>query len=588
MAATDIQPLACDSGTGMDEGVIMLVSAEGITLRVKEAVALELQSLKHKIKTNYVVRLPHTSYNIICLVIQFCKSKLEPSMGFDAEFVKLLGCTDDVTLLNLIQAAHHLKIRSLMDQTCSALFDRVHKKTLIETVQESKIDEGYVHVSKRPRRDPGSDRLRSHGKEAFINISYGVDLHYFLSDYEVKMETLFRKTEDLKLNEYVAEFMNSSDFVVMKSCLERVKDLCLSNGWNNNFSGQLPPNIEPCLTDLIRKLRKAMVQLKDAITKDPGIADLLSTKVAWRLVEILKNFEILDIKHLAAEILSRLSFVTCGDVIRQAIPVLLKALSNDCTQIAVAAATTLTRVALLSSKDIKISHFEAVHAAVRRKAILCDLIMFLVFVCRGHDLSWSEKKKVVLPILEELFREKWNYYSHTHMVRACYALSYLTYARCVIVQDQTCKRLVEFTLHVPSLVAPSSLASSALGVVGNIVRWGSPEQIQYLVKDCGLLQCLKKVLCSYKKFQMEGCQIISNIAVRRETLIKDMDEAGLTDLLSRLLEADESDVKMEAAWAIFNMRDSVTSKYKHIENYAEGTLGSVTSKYKHIDNYEDT
>lgn len=90
------------------QGVIMLVSAEGIKLRVKEAVALELQSLKHKIKTNYVVRLPHTSYNIICLVIQFCKSKLEPSMGFDAEFVKLLGCTDDVTLLNLIQVFNYL------------------------------------------------------------------------------------------------------------------------------------------------------------------------------------------------------------------------------------------------------------------------------------------------------------------------------------------------------------------------------------------------------------------------------------------------------------------------------------------------
>lgn len=357
----------------------------------------------------------------------------------------------------------------------------------------------------------------------------------------------------------------------MEDCLERVKDLCLSNGWNNKFSCQLSLNIEPWLNDLVRKLKKAMVQLRVAITEDPGIADLISTKVACRLVEILKNFDILDIKYLAAEILSRLSFVTCGDAIRPAVPVLLKALFNDCTQVAVAAAKTLTRLAFLSSKEIKISHFKDVHSAVRRKADLYDLTMFLVFVCRGHDLSWSEKIKVVLPILEELFREKWDYYSHTHMVRACYALSYLTYARCVVVQDQTCKRLVEFTLHVPSLVVPSSLASSALGVVGNIVRWGSPEQIQYLVKDCGLLQCLKKVLCSHKKFQMEGCQIISNIAVRRETLIKDMGEAGLTDLLSRLLEADESDVKMEAAWAIFNMRYSVTYKYKHIDNYEEDT-----------------
>lgn len=50
-----------------------------------------------------------------------------------------------------------------------------------------------------------------------------------------------------------------------------------------------------------------------------------------------------------------------------------------------------------------------------------------------------------------------------------------------------------------------------------------------------------------------------------------MDEAGLVDLLSKLLEADESDVKMEAAWAIFNMHYSVRFKHEHIDNYEEGT-----------------
>lgn len=93
---------------------------------------------------------------------------------------------------------------------------------------------------------------------------------------------------------------------------------------------------------------------------------------------------------------------------------------------------------------------------------------------------------------------------------------------------------------------------SALGVVANIVRWGSLIQIQHLTKDWQLLKCLgKSVLCSeIKKFRKEACQIIANVAVRSEIQIKD--EAGLIERLLKLFEEDEDDVKMEAAWAIYN------------------------------------
>lgn len=54
-------------------------------------------------------------------------------------------------------------------------------------------------------------------------------------------------------------------------------------------------------------------------------------------------------------------------------------------------------------------------------------------------------------------------------------------------------------------------------------------------------------------------------------MIKDIDDAGLMDLLRRLLEADESDVKMEAAWAIFNMCYRVIDKYEYIDSYEGDT-----------------
>ncbi|KAK1396422.1 hypothetical protein POM88_006285 [Heracleum sosnowskyi] len=200
---------------------------------------------------------------------------------------------------------------------------------------------------------------------------------------------------------------------------------------------------------------------------------------------------------MAAEILSRLSFNKCSDPIQEAVAVLVEAICNDVDQVAVAAASTSARLAFASSKWINVSHLQAVQNALTkhrtREAETC-LTMFLVFVCRGNDLSI-------------LF----------------------------------------------------AVAGSALGVVANIVSWGSPLQIQCLVEDCKLMQCLEqKILCSsFKKFQMEGGRIISNIAARSEILIKDMDEAVLTHLLSKLLEADESDVKMEAAWAVFNMHYNV-------------------------------
>lgn len=106
-------------------------------------------------------------------------------------------------------------------------------------------------------------------------------------------------------------------------------------------------------------------------------------------------------------------------------------------------------------------------------------------------------------------------------------------------------------------VEDTLLASSALGVVGNIARWGNPDTIQVLTLNCVLLlSCFEDIMrwCEFKKFRMEACQIISNIAARSGTLTKDMDDAEreLTKLLCSLLEKDDYEVRKEAAWAICN------------------------------------
>lgn len=99
------------------------------------------------------------------------------------------------------------------------------------------------------------------------------------------------------------------------------------------------------------------------------------------------------------------------------------------------------------------------------------------------------------------------------------------------------------------------IAGSALGVIGNVARWGNDNQIQVLAGESKLLQCLVKILCSKsKKLVMESCMILSNIAARRNAWIQLMHEVKLVDPLCNLLaySTHDSDVKMEAAWVIFN------------------------------------
>lgn len=58
------------------------------------------------------------------------------------------------------------------------------------------------------------------------------------------------------------------------------------------------------------------------------------------------------------------------------------------------AAITLTRLASEVSRVFEVFHFDSVQHAVtkyKQQAVTRELMMFLVFVCHGHDLSSSEK-----------------------------------------------------------------------------------------------------------------------------------------------------------------------------------------------------
>ncbi|KAK1383492.1 hypothetical protein POM88_021227 [Heracleum sosnowskyi] len=484
--------------------------------------------------------------------------------------VKVKTDANCIRLLNLIQAAHKFKIVSLMDCTCGALADYVKDERYLKATcidPRSKVDRKAFRKVFHPR-------LRSHKETTFINVSEFGDVYYYpLLGYEKKMEELFFRNENLLFKDFSEKFMKYSDFAVNEDYFKNIKNMYKDKNQALEHCSQLCQDIDSSSYKKLRKLNHILVLINDEIRVDLGLARCLDIGVATRLALILKNIDLCDIQFWAVCILSRLNFNNCGAVIKETVPDLLKHIcSLRSNELATEAAITLTHVANAYSKMITISHVQSLHGVVEKLTcegcgVLDYLAMILVIVCREKGLSFSQKVKVVLPILGALL-QKSIAFCNTHVVRACYALSYLSYGKSVAVPLSICKRLIVLSSHTSSFVV-----GPALGVVGNIVRWGHTNLVEDLVKTCKLLQCLKEnILCSRtKKIQKEGCQIIANIAAR-VTYINDIIDAGLLDSLCNLLKEAESDVKMEAAWAIIYILPIDSYKYENINNYGSGML----------------
>lgn len=288
------------------------------------------------------------------------------------------------------------------------------------------------------------------------------------------------------------------------------------------------------------------------INEDPRLADHLKSDVAERLVKILKESDDVFIQRSAAYILSQAKFDTCGTIIREkATPVLVDLMSSQSYLIAIPVVITLTRLACASPDYVRVIldegafkvALEIARITNRGHMLLDELAKFMAVVCRGKLLPNQEC--LALTILDELLQRRFG--SSRYLERACFALSYLSYGRYVGIKQETCKRLIRLTTH-----SKNSVAGPALGVLGNIARWGTFDQIEILAKDSEFLQCLGTCLlcCKPRKFQVEACQIISKIAAQSPTFTEDMHTAGLIDRLNGLLEVDASDVKMEAGCAI--------------------------------------
>ncbi|GAV74714.1 Skp1 domain-containing protein/Skp1_POZ domain-containing protein [Cephalotus follicularis] len=114
-----------------------LMSSDGESFEVDEAVAVESQTIKHMIEDNCAdngIPLPNVTSKILAKVIEYCKKHVETpksedrgavNEAFDEEFVKV----DQATLFALILAANYLNIKGLLDLTCQTVADMIKGKT---------------------------------------------------------------------------------------------------------------------------------------------------------------------------------------------------------------------------------------------------------------------------------------------------------------------------------------------------------------------------------------------------------------------------------------------------------------------------
>ncbi|XP_041010088.1 LOW QUALITY PROTEIN: SKP1-like protein 1A [Juglans microcarpa x Juglans regia] len=124
--------------------MITLISSDGETFEVNEAVAIESQTIKNGIEdtcTDDGIPLPKVTGQILAKVLEYCKKHVEQAISdddlaikdWDAEFVEV----DQATLFGLIMAADYLNIKSLLELTCQTVADMFKGKTPGEEIRKT-------------------------------------------------------------------------------------------------------------------------------------------------------------------------------------------------------------------------------------------------------------------------------------------------------------------------------------------------------------------------------------------------------------------------------------------------------------------
>ncbi|XP_030508459.2 SKP1-like protein 1A [Cannabis sativa] len=127
---------------------ITLISSDGESFEMEEAVAMQSQMIKFMIEdgcADNAIPVPNVTANILAMVIEYCKKHIDSPNdvdleSWDANFVKV----DQATLYDLIMAANYLNIKDLLDLTCQTVADMIKGKTPEEIRKTFNIENDFT------------------------------------------------------------------------------------------------------------------------------------------------------------------------------------------------------------------------------------------------------------------------------------------------------------------------------------------------------------------------------------------------------------------------------------------------------------
>ncbi|KAK1351580.1 hypothetical protein POM88_054267 [Heracleum sosnowskyi] len=279
--------------------------------------------------------------------------------------------------------------------------------------------------------------------------------------------------------------------------------------------------------NVLEAKEKAVEELDKMICEDTRLADYLEVDVVDQLAKMLREgVTYSTFNHSVVYVLSRTKIDACDVIIREkVIPSLVHTLSGGgftfpSPKDALPIFITLTRFARVSPNYVRdmldgrvLKWVDCYIRLVVMGTSMMDIVAkFMVAICQTNILSDSENF-ICCRIIGFILSMELGTSFHREI--ACYALQYLSYERPTGIYDQTIFILTELSCNQNITVAVS-----ALGVLGNIMRWGNVSQIESLVVGShNLIRCLQTSLSDSKpmKFQWEVCLIISKIADRWPT-----------------------------------------------------------------------
>ncbi|KAG7578202.1 SKP1 component POZ domain [Arabidopsis thaliana x Arabidopsis arenosa] len=136
----------------MSTNKITLKSSDGHSFEVEEEAARQSQAIAHMIQddcTDKEIPVPNVTGKILSMVVEYLKKHhvgdANPSTDkdlkkWDAHFMQI----DQSTIFDLILAANHLNIKSLIDLTCQTVADMIKDETPKKIRERFNIENDYT------------------------------------------------------------------------------------------------------------------------------------------------------------------------------------------------------------------------------------------------------------------------------------------------------------------------------------------------------------------------------------------------------------------------------------------------------------